>query len=234
MGTSGVNPDAFPKKAINILLFMEINKIYNEDCVNLLKTFPDKCVDLVVTDPPYGMSYESNHYRGGNPFGKIAGDTFFDPSWITEFKRLAKKAVFVFCRWDNLKDLPQPKSFIVWVKNNWSAGDLNHEYGRMWEGILFYPMESHEFKKRMPDVIDVRRLPPTELLHPTQKPLPLIKLLIENNSVVGDIILDPFLGSGTTAVAAKELDRNYIGIELEKKYCDIAELRLLNVQERLF
>jgi len=200
--------------------------LYNSDCLSMMRDMPDKSVDLVLTDPPYGMEYYSNHYKNGNPHDKIIGDNLFDSKWIEEFKRLAKKAVIVFCRWNNLKDLPQPKSFIVWIKNNWTAGDLKHEYGRMWEGILFYPMENHKFNKREPDIIDCRRTPSTELLHPTQKPVFLIERLLKNNSTEGDLILDPFLGSGTTAVACEKLNRRWIGCEISEVYCKIARRRI--------
>jgi len=203
-----------------------LNKVICGDCLEIMKDIPDKSVDLVLTDPPYGMNYHSNYYKGENPFDKIYGDETYPAHLIPEFKRIARKAVFSFCRWNNLADVEKPKSFIVWVKNNWSAGDLLHEFGRMWEGILFYPLEAHEFKSREPDVIDCRRIPPTDICHPTEKPIDLIKSLIKNNTDAGDIILDPFFGSGTTGVAAKLLGRQFIGIEISEKYCEIAKQRI--------
>jgi site-specific DNA-methyltransferase (adenine-specific) len=101
-------------------------------------------------------------------------------------------------------------------------GDLQHEHGRQWEACLFYPQEDHEFISRIPDVLYANRT--GNNLHPTEKPVDLISRIIGAN--VGDTILDPFLGSGTTAVACKQLGRNYIGIELSQKYVDIANERL--------
>ena len=101
-------------------------------------------------------------------------------------------------------------------------GDLLHEHGRQWEAIAFFPLEDHEFIKRIPDVIHLRKT--GNNLHPTEKPVDLIKTLIGSN--IGDLILDPFLGSGTTAVAAKQLGRNFIGIEISEKYVKIAKERL--------
>lgn len=196
------------------------NKIICGDCLEVMKQLPDKCVDIIIADPPYGMNFQSNYRKTKHE--KIVGDGEF-PLWIfDEFNRLAKNAVYVFCRWDNLKELPPPKSVLVWVKNNWSMGDLKHEHGRQWEAICFYPQEEHEFINRIPDVIKANRT--GNELHPTEKPVQLIQQLITAN--VGETILDPFLGSGTTAVACQNLHRNFIGIEISPEYCKIAEQRL--------
>src|SRR5580692_7605636 len=102
----------------------ELNKIYTGDCLSIMKEWPDQCFDMVVMDPPYGMNYQSNHYKDGNPFEPIVGDGQYPLEALQQAFRLARNAVFTFCRWNNLKELPAPKSFIVWAKNNWTAGDL--------------------------------------------------------------------------------------------------------------
>lgn len=196
--------------------------IYHGDCREILPELPK--VDLVLTDPPYGMEYHSNYYRFKNPHTPIVGDDAYPIDVINICQAKANMALFTFTRWDKLHLLPLPKSFIVWIKNNWSAGDLSHEYGRMWEGIAFYPKEGHKFKCRPPDVIHANRLPHEQLTHPTQKPIRLITTILEQN--YGDTILDPFMGSGTTLVAALQLGRKAIGIEIEEKYCEIAVKRL--------
>ena len=101
-------------------------------------------------------------------------------------------------------------------------GDLKHEHGRQWEALCFYPKELHEFKKRIPDVIFADKT--GNFLHPTEKPVSLISQIIQAN--VGDTILDPFLGSGSTLRAAKDLLRKGIGIEIEEKYAEIAAKRM--------
>lgn len=203
-----------------------INKVVQGDCLEVMKQMPDNSVDLIITDPPYGMDYQSN--RRQEKHDKILGDKEF-PLWIfDEFNRIAKRGVYVFCRWDNLKDIPQPKSVIVWVKNNHTAGDLYHEHARKWEAICFYPQEDHEFIKRTSDVIYGKKT--SNDLHPTEKPVDVLAEIIKAN--VGDLILDPFCGSGSTLVACKQLNRKYIGIELSEKYCEISRNRLK--QESLF
>jgi DNA modification methylase len=211
-----------------------INQIINADCLEILKELPDKSVDFVMTDPPYGMNYHSGHYKNGNPHKKIVGDNEYPANIIPLLKRKARKGVFAFCRWDNLREVEQPDSFIVWVKNNWSAGDLNKEFGRMWEGILFYALEDFKFNRRIPDVIESKRISAVELKHPTEKPVNLMKKLIEYCTQPDDIILDPFAGSGSTLVAAAQLNRKYIGVEIESLYVKTIQYRLANLQQHLF
>ena len=190
------------------------------DALELLKQIPDKSIDLVVTDPPYGMNFRSN--RRKEKYDKIIGDDEF-PMWIfDEFFRVSRKAVYIFCRWDNIYDLPKPKSLISWVKNNHSSGDLFHEHARKWEAICFYPMEEHKFIKRTPDVVNNKKT--GNKFHPTQKPTDLIEHLIRSNE--GQLILDPFMGSWTTAVSCQNLKRDFIGCELDKDYCEIGKRRL--------
>ena len=198
--------------------------IYHGDCREILPQLDVK-VDLVLTDPPYGIGYHSKHYLGFNPFREIANDDHYPIEILGQLRAITKKAIFMFCRWDKLPLIPCPDSFIAVIKNNWTAGDLKGEFGRMWEGILFYRLEGFCFNKRLPDVIDCRRVAPTDLIHPTQKAEYPIQLLIQECSLPNDVILDPFLGSGTTCYCAKKLNRYSIGIEIEEKYCEIAARR---------
>ena len=192
--------------------------IYHGDCREILPQLPK--VDLVLTDPPYGMNFVSNHrYERHDP---IVGDDQFPEYLIGLSINAASNAAYIFCRWDNLRQMPNPKSVCVWVKNNWSMGDLKHEHGRQWEAICFYPKEGHEFIKRIPDVLYADRT--GNDLHPTEKPTEIISQLIQCN--VGETILDPFMGSGTTLRAAKDLGRKAIGIEINERYCEIAASRL--------
>jgi len=198
--------------------------IYHGDCREILPQLDP--VDLVLTDPPYGMQYHSGYYKHGNPHKKIEGDTSYPIHVLEQCFRLARCSVMAFLRWDNIPDLiSKPKSLIVWVKDNWSAGDLEHAYGRQWESIGFWPMKHHKFINGRPaDVIVCPRVHCTRFLHPTEKPVELLTKLICHN--IGDIVLDPYMGSGPTLIAAKNLGRRGIGIEIEEKYCEIAAKRL--------
>lgn len=197
-------------------------EIFNMDCMEAMKDMPDKCIDLIITDPPYGMNFVSNHRI--NKYNPIKGDDAF-PLWVfDEFERIARCGAYVFCRWDNLYQLPKPKSFISWVKNNWSMGDLKHEHGRQWEGICFYPYGEHEFIKRIPDVISIKRTGNEK--HPTEKPSCLISILLKANKC--DSVLDPFMGSGTTGIACFDNNKDFIGYEIDKDYFESARKRIEN------
>tara|TARA_R110000744_G_C19227079_1_gene547740 strand:+ start:292 stop:933 length:642 start_codon:yes stop_codon:yes gene_type:complete len=196
--------------------------IYNADCRDVLPTLDP--VDLVLTDPPYGMNYESNRYVGENPFGGIVGDDAWPTDVIAMCREIATVGVLAFTRWDVALE-PKPTSMIVWVKNNHTAGDLNHEYARQWEGIAWWKGPQHEWGEGRPqDVILNERVAPTSLEHPTQKPTALLRKLIQQHRCT--TTLDPFMGSGTTLRAAKDLGRKAIGIEIEERYCEIAANRL--------
>ena len=194
--------------------------IYHGDCREILPSL--ESVDLVLTDPPYGIDYQSARRIDWQRQEKIEGDDAF-PVWIFDELKPGV-ALFVWCRWDLLRLLPQPKSFIVWDKGNHSMGDLEHEYGRQWEGCAFYPGPEHSFVKRPVDIIRCNKIPPLELQHPNEKPVGAIKPLLLAHPA--DTVLDPFMGSGTTLRAAKDLGSKAIGIEIEERYCEIAAKRM--------
>tara|TARA_R110000765_G_scaffold278340_1_gene376150 strand:- start:181 stop:813 length:633 start_codon:yes stop_codon:yes gene_type:complete len=181
---------------------------------DVAKLMDEKEVDVLVTDPPYGMSFKSNHRKVAHK--KIENDQNVDCLiWTVDYK--VKFCSYIFCRWDNLMELKKPKSAITWVKNNWSMGDLKHEHARQSELILFYPKENHYFPKKRPtDIVTHNRT--NNELHPTQKPISLLQEII--SWTVG-VIFDPFLGSGTTLIAAEKLNRKCYGMELDEKYCDV-------------
>lgn len=193
--------------------------IYHADCRDILPYLPN--VDLVLTDPPYGMGYKSNWSAVWRQKKAIANDSQF-PLWVFEIE--PSIAMFVWCRWDNLYELPKPKSFIAWDKGAHSMGDLKHEFGRRWEGCAFYPGPNHAFSKRPADLIICPRVPAESMRHPTEKPVGAITPLIACHNA--KTILDPFMGSGTTLVAAKQLGKRAIGIEIDEEYCKIAVERL--------
>ena len=194
-------------------------QIYHGDSREILIDIGN--IELIVTDPPYRINYSSNHRDKDFRLGGIEGDDEF-PMWLFDIDYSV--ALFTFCRWESLKYIPLPKSFIVWDKQNHSMGDLEHEYGRQWEGCAFYAGPEHSFINGRPkDLISTPRVPPMSLVHPTEKPVPLLRHLINHNP---GWVLDPFMGSGSTLRAAKDLGRKAVGIELEEKYCEIAAKRL--------
>ena len=201
------------------------------NCIPLLKEGKDNSVDFMITDPPYGINYVSNHYsHQDNPHKEIKNDLSidikFNKKWIAETSRVLKpdSAVMIFTRWDvwnEWVDLISPywniKNMIVWAKNNWSAGDLKGNVGNQHELIIFAARGKFKiYGKRHTNVWHFDRVPPKK--HPTEKPLGLIKRGIELCTKKNDLVLDPFLGSGTTLEACYQTDRNCIGFEIESKY----------------
>ena len=190
--------------------------IYLGDCQNILPILD--AVDLVVTDPPYGISYHSNHYVGDNPFDPIEGDDAFPNVVVQWCIKHATSGTLAFLPIEALPLLPAAKSHIVWVKNNWTAGDLEHGYAHMWELAGFWPGPDHEFATARPvDVIESPRVAPTSLIHPTEKPVELIKKLLLHHKC--EQVIDPYMGSGSTLRAAKDLGIPAIGIEINELYC---------------
>lgn len=212
-----------------------INKIINGDCLEVMKQIPDKSIDLVLTDPPYGMDYVSSWRK--HRFAKIELDKNVDwfEEFITEAYRVLKDDthIYVFCNDFAISDFRAlmdkvgftPKRTLVWVKNNHTSGDLEGDYGNKTEFILYAQKGRKELTgKRDTNVLKFDRV--SILKHPTEKPLQLCQYLIQKSSNIGDIVFDPFAGSGTTTRAAMDLHRSFIGIEISPEYCKIAEDRL--------
>lgn len=143
------------------------------DALELMKKLPDESIDAVITDPPYGINYNSNRYKNGNPFSSIKNDhLIFFP--IDEMLRVLRPtgALFAFYSFKRPVMDERIKNSIVWVKNNWSAGDLNGDFGNQYEQVLFIPREKFRIhSKRYSNVWAFDKVPATELVHPTQKPL---------------------------------------------------------------
>ena len=191
--------------------------LYLGDCYDVIKHLHRG--DTIITDPPYGMDFRSNYRQVKHD--AISNDSCGEAlRWACGLEMPHSK--YIFCRWDNLLELPKPKSVVTWVKNNWSMGDLEHEHARQTECILFWPGLKHRFPAGRPqDVINAARTGNEH--HPTEKPVSLMK------AVVGwteGVVFDPFMGSGTTGVACTKLGRKFIGIEIEPKYYEIALKRI--------
>jgi site-specific DNA-methyltransferase (adenine-specific) len=197
--------------------------LYCGDARDIVPTL--QYVGAVVTDPPYGMGFQSNHRTV--QYAKIANDDCTGLlQWTCGIP--ADHSRYIFCRWDNLTDVPRPKSLITWVKNNWSMGDLQHEHARQTEIVFFYPGPEHTFPKGRPtDVLEAIRT--GNGYHPTEKPVDLMERII---GFTAGRVLDPFMGSGTTGVAAVKAGRQFVGIEINQKYFEIACKRIADELKR--
>ena len=200
-----------------------INKIIQGDCLEVMKGIPDKSVALILTDPPYGIDYQGSKRPNEADWDKIKNDEKeMDFSFL--LKRPERKIIFGANNF--LKQLPHKGRWICWDKRLTEKADnmLGSPFELAWcdDKTGYYKM----YRVLHGGVVNADYMESKKRFHPTQKPVELIKKILMDFTKEGDIILDPFLGSGTTAVACKQLKRNYIGIEISPEYCKIAEDRL--------
>lgn len=192
--------------------------LYNGDCREALELIGET-YQAIITDPPYGMAFRSNHRTTRHAAIANDGDVGM-LQWTCDLPSSHSK--YVFCRWDNLADVPKPKSMVTWVKNNWSMGDLKHEHGRQTEVALFYPGPEHEWGNGRPsDVVYAPRTGNPD--HPTEKPVELMEQIVLWTK---GVVLDPFMGAGSTGAACVRLARPFIGVELDPGYFDAACKRI--------
>lgn len=215
--------------------------VYNSDCLSGLKSLPNDCINLIATDPPYLMDYKTGYRKDKeHKFTKaIANDdnSEFIKSVIKEMYRVLKNdsAIYMFCNSNKIDFFKQElenvgfkiKNIIVWVKNNWTAGDLQAAFGKQYEFIILANKGRAKFNgKRLSDVWSFNRVAGKEQLHQNQKPLELMERIIVKHSKPNDVVLDPFMGSGTTALACLNTSRHYIGYEVDNYYYKICKERI--------
>jgi len=223
--------------------------VKNKCCLKGMKKMQSESIDLIVTDPPYLIDYKSGGRK--DSFRKIENDKDghdLIKKFIAEAYRVLKNdsAIYMFCSWHHIDFFKSEfekhfklKNIIVWNKNNHGSGDLEGAYAPKHEFVLFGHKGRALFKsERIPDVINCQKVPGEKMTHPTEKPIHLLEVFIKNNSNENDIVLDCFSGTGSTGIAAINLNRNFIGFEIDDEYCVIANKRinaaLSNTQLRLF
>lgn len=222
-----------------------LNMLLNKDCIEVLKELPPESVDLLLTDPPYkltsGGRTGKNTPRGGffkddsvMNTGKIFTENTINFSdWVPLLDRVMKPKthLYVFCNGRNLKDLLVQmdkhfsyKNILVWDKGTVTP---NRNYMQGIEFIVLYGKGPCRGINNMGEVNLLKwknKFSPK--VHPTQKPVELLQFLIENSSSPSETVLDPFMGSGSTCLAAQSLNRNFIGVEKDESYFNIAKQRL--------
>lgn len=231
--------------------------IENGDSSQLIKNIPDHSVDLILTDPPYNLAnYSTGNMKFtwrkdiNNDLAKWDKETFVPSQWVVDFKRVLKPTgnIFAFCSynligfWHAAFD-PEFDTFqfMVWHKTNpvpkfRKAGFLNscELIVCMWDKKHTWKFttqkEMHNFIET-PICMGKERLKPT---HPTQKPVNVLQHIIKIASNPGDVVLDPFMGVGSTGIAAIILGRDFIGYEIDKHHFAAAKKRLENIPPSLF
>ena len=227
----------------------ELNKIYNVDSYEAIKEIPDKSVDCVYVDVPY-------LYQKGGGSSKILGTRLqklnkelsdisdgFDQSLLDEFVRIMKKInIFIWCSKAQMLDImnyfePLDVNFelLVWCKSNPAPKNQSWlsdiEYCLVFREKNFPLNEGYHLKSK--HYTSTTNKNDKELYqHPTIKPLDLVKRHIEHTTQPEDVVADFFMGSGTTAVAAKETGRNFIGFEIDEKWHKVAVDRINGIDAR--
>jgi site-specific DNA-methyltransferase (adenine-specific) len=229
---------------------LELNRIYAMDCIEGMAMIPDGSIDLILTDPPFNISMKSNFHtmgRKGVDFGEW--DKGFDQrTWLSLACDKVKKggSAVVFNDYKNIgimNDVFTEKGFVVkelliWRKSNPMPRNRDRLYVTSVEVALWAvkgkgwtfnrQRETYENAIFESPIVNHK-----QRYHPTQKPESIITELIKIHSNEGDVIFDPFMGSGTTAAAAARLNRNFVGFEIDPEYVRIANQRLENVRDEL-
>jgi len=184
--------------------------------------------DMVFTDPPYGVSYQSNMRTKTDKFDLLENDDTFITEWINNLPLYSNGFVFVWTSWKVIKqwiefceDIGDLSNIIVWDKGGGGIGDLKKTFSTDYEVALVYHRGAEIIGKRLGSVWSVGKDSASSYLHPTQKPVDLAVMAIENILQRNKIVLDLFLGSGSTLIAAEKLNRKCYGMELDEKYCDV-------------
>lgn len=217
--------------------------LYCGDCMEILPQINiGGGADAIVTDPPYEIGYETNYRKIMQKPEKITGDDR-PPLWCVKplYETLKEggalylcTSFIVFSEWEEeIKRCGfHIKTPIVWDKGNWTAGDLHGDYGNQCELIIFAHKGKHKLKDGRPS--NIWKFPRDKAgEHPTPKPVPLMQKCIHNSVERGGLVIDPFMGSGSTGVAAMKEGARFIGIEISEKYFDIACRRIEQEQNQI-
>lgn len=226
---------------------MERNVIYQGSCLDVLKNFEDGSVDLVVTDPPYklnestggrnvvkGNSKWNGNIKSGDVTAGIENNIEFS-EWLPEAYRVLKNGchAYFFVNDKNLRNMlcsVQEVGFklhnvLVWKKNNATP---NRWYMKDCEFIVFvYKGPAKKINDMgSKQLMEVKNINGRDKLHPTEKPVPILETLVANSSKEGELVLDLFAGSGSTGKAARNLNRDYILVEIDDKHVKTCESEL--------
>ena len=212
--------------------------LYLGDCREILPTLPK--VDAVITDPPYGISYVSA-WRERGPTERLANDDDAPLDSVADMVEIIADggAMYLATRFDVAAQWIDAirnagltlKTPIFWDKGNHTSGDLEGDFGAQIEVFIFAHKGRHKLRgSRLANLWRIPRDVASD--HPTPKPVALMERMVACSTDMGCIVADPFMGSGSTGVAAVQLGRRFIGCEVEPKYFDIACRRIEDAQRQ--
>ena len=214
-------------------------KLYQGDCLEVMDELIKQGikVDMVLTDPPYGINLTPQRSTGKFKGTKVINDNTLEwlPGLVDKVYKLTKNVAVVFCSWQFIDVFKRAfeskfivKNILVWNKDWFGMGN---NYRPNYELILLLCKTNVKTKsKNKSNILTYRRIHPQKLLHSCEKPVALLTDLILELTDENNIILDCFMGSGSTGEACMSTNRNFIGIELDENYFDIAKNRLENIR----
>ncbi|MFZ5432533.1 MAG: DNA-methyltransferase [Calditrichota bacterium] len=198
-----------------------VNRFLCGDCFAEMRNLPDASVDLVLTDPPYGIDYQSNRRVARPKLPKFENDVKLDwvEGWVEQVYRVLKpdRHFYCFTRFDTYPEFYtqisrrfRVKNCLIWVKNNHGSGDLQGAYAPQYEMIIYAAKgQRHLNGPRESDVLQCDNVPSVFRRHATQKPVELLRTIIEKSTEPGEIVLDPFAGTGSTGLACLDTARHH-------------------------
>ena len=219
-----------------IMTELPVNKIICGDCLTVMKDWPDKCVDLILTDPPYFLP--AQHYQTRTRFKRNFSDLGILEHWIRDLVdilgRIVKPSgyIYMFCDgqsyplfYYHLYQIVKSIRPLIWdkvVSINGYGWRHQHEF------IIFSEMpEAKPIPTGDGDILKYNAVPVELRKHPAEKPINLLQYILQKHN---GIVCDPMCGSGSVLVAAKQLSRDFIGIDISPEYCSITEMRLKAVE----
>ena len=209
---------------------METNRFIHGDCIKVMKDFPNNSIDLIITDPPYG---DNVGYGWNNKKIKNNENPLINCLALVECYRVLRRnrSLYLFTNWKHYPFLTEfilrytkfkIRHLIVWKKHNFGLGwAFRHQYE------LVLVLEKGKPKYNLTNFSDVQtasHINHDKTNHPHQKPIDLIMRIIEHSSKEGDVVLDPFAGSGAICKAAEKLRRKWLGVEIDARWVNNSEL----------
>lgn len=220
-------------------------EVYHKDAIEWLQTLPDSCIDLVITDPPYeslekhrkiGTTTRLKHSKSSsNDWFTIFPNAKFPELFLEIFRILKKNAHFyLFCDAETMfvaKPAAEAAGFTFWKPLVWDKVKIGmgYHYRARYEFILFF--EKGKRKLRDLGIPDIITFPRIYKGYPTEKPAEVSKILISQSSQAGEVVCDPFMGSGSVGVAALQLDRKFWGCDISPEAVDLVKKRFSSLEE---
>ena len=214
---------------------LEINKIYQGDCLEIMKQIDDKSIDLLITDPPYFMKldYFKTRKRFQQTFSDLNVIEHFFTDVFVQIERVMKQTgrIYMFCDgqsypmfWIYMFRFCKNVRPLIWDKKTSING---YSWRHQHELVIFAEMpETKPVPSGDGDILRLNAVKVDERTHPAEKPTELLKQFVLKSSKKGDLILDCFAGTGSTLITCKELKRDFIGIEIDENYCKIANKKI--------